>query len=335
MMGRWLKLLCTVGIRIGLAFGVTQMSGSAEKLSRPIPPHRLVVIKRAIPLAIVPQLIAPDSQLTLTGAWQLTSSDPKFGGLSSMMLAQGEFLFLSDAGALIRLRGPLDAVSTPATMVPLPGKCGSSWSAQDHDSESLALTPDGKGLRIGLETINAVCAVDLTHPGLGSVHRVAAMQGWRANYGPEAMASIAGKGLAIFGEGSVDKQGASPMLWYQGDPADPATPMIRMQYQPPQWHRPTDALFLPDGRMLVINRKFDLPFKFSALLTLVPAFAPREGQTVTGKVIARMDDPAIADNFEAIAASSDPAGTTIWIASDDNYFRLQRNLLLRFRLAKP
>ena len=86
--------------------------------------------------------------------------------------------------------------------------------------------------------------------------------------------------------------------------------------------------------MLVINRKFDFPYKFSALLTLVPAFEPTPGKTVTGKVIARIDNPAIADNFEGLAASTDASGTTIWIVTDDNYFPLQRTLLLRFKLSR-
>ncbi len=327
------------GVWAGLALMAQQLSGSGPKLMRPFPPHRLIVDKTALPLNSLAPLIVADDRLRLTGAWQLTSRDGKFGGLSAMMMAQGELLFLSDAGTLIRLHGPPDAPSNQAVMAPLPGPCGNSWNPGERDTESLALTPDGKQLRVGMETINAVCVINPLNLTKARRQPLAAMEGWRASYGPEAMASRPGKGTAIIGEGVIDPQtGASPLLWYQGDPADPAKPLIRMKYLPPKDHHPTDAVFLPDGRMVVLNRDFSRPFKFSSLLTLVPAFQPAAGLTVTGKVIARMDDPTIADNFEGVTATTDATGTTLWIVSDDNYFPLQRTLLLRFRMtegAKP
>jgi hypothetical protein len=332
MISRRFQRICKWGVWLGLALFIQLMPSAAEKLNRPIVAHRLVVEKKPLPLAALSPLIIVDDRLALTGGWELMSQDGKFGGLSSMMLAQGELLFVSDAGTFVRMRGNPDAASSPAILTPLPGRCGDSWQAYERDSESLALTPDGKGLRLGMETINALCVISPAQPEQAHMRAVAAMQGWRANYGAEAIATLPGKGMAIFGEGSVDGKGASPLLWYQGDAAEPATVMVPMKYLPPDNHRPTDAVFLPDGRMLVINRDFSLPFKFSAMLTLVPAFEPEEGGTVTGKVIARLDDPAIAYNFEGIAITSHSGGTTIWIVSDNNFFPLQRSLLVRFEL---
>jgi hypothetical protein len=325
--------LFKLAVWAGMALFLQQMSSAGEKLNRPFATHRLVVEKKPLPLAALSPLIVADDRLTLTGAWELISQDGKFGGLSAMMLAQGEMLFVSDAGAFVRMHGRPDAATSPTILTPLPGSCGDSWQAYHRDSESLALTPNGRGLRIGLETINALCMIDPARTAQASARPIAAMWGWRANYGAEAIATLPGKGMAIFGEGSVDGKGASPMLWYKGDAADPKTAMVRMKYLPPAGHRPTDAVFLPDGRMLVINRDFSLPFTFSAMLTLVPTFEPATDATVTGKVVARLTDPVIADNFEGIAIENHSGGTTIWIVSDDNFFPLQRSLLVRFELS--
>jgi hypothetical protein len=46
----------------------------------------------------------------------------------------------------------------------------------------------------------------------------------------------------------------------------------------------------------------------------------------------RLEPPLAADNFEGIAVKEIGEGTMIFLVSDDNYFFLQRNLLLQFLL---
>lgn len=334
MILRALRRIFRLGVWAGLGLTTIMTPSSGDKLVRPFAPATLVVKKQALPLGPWARTMIVDGRLRLTGAWNMTSETRGFGGLSGVILARGELLFLNDGGALIRLRGAPDAAENRGVISPLPGSCGHSWKPIDRDTESLALTPDGRGLRIATETANGLCAVDLAHPEVEARFDIAAIQNWRPNNGAESMARLPGKAMIIIAEGSVEKSGARSLLWFNGDPVNPATPLIKMRYQPPPGYSPTDATFLPDGRLLVVNRRVSAQLSFPVKLVLVPAFAPAADKTVTGDVLAQIDDPAINDNYEAIAVEPSPEGMVIWLASDNNFSSRQRNLLLRFMLAR-
>nr|WP_295669950.1 esterase-like activity of phytase family protein [Sphingomonas sp.] len=107
---------------------------------------------------------------------------------------------------------------------------------------------------------------------------------------------------------------------------------LRLRLSAAQNYDPSDATLLPDGRILVLNRRFALPFNFTAKLTIIDPKAIRPGARVNGEEIAPLNAPLLHDNFEGLAVRQEGPDTVIWIVSDDNQLFLRRSLLLKFRL---
>ncbi|MBK7284057.1 MAG: hypothetical protein IPI83_06470 [Sphingomonadales bacterium] len=55
----------------------------------------------------------------------------------------------------------------------------------------------------------------------------------------------------------------APLLHFDRDPVDPHAVVTAMRYgsTPAQYH-PVDAAMLPDGRMLIVNRRYAFPAGF-------------------------------------------------------------------------
>ena len=127
------------------------------------------------------------------------------------------------------------------------------------------------------------------------------------------------------------RNGRSALL-FDGDPALAATPATTLRYRPPAGYRATDAALLPDGRLLVLNRRFAWLEGVSTALVLVEPGAIRPGATFEGRLVARLGWPLANDNMEAMSVTREGGRTILWLASDDNFSPLQRTLLLKFAL---
>src|SRR5687767_4896888 len=69
----------------------------------------------------------------LAGAWQLTSEDPRFGGISALAIDRGGLIALTDSGALVRFRPGDNA----ARIGELPNGPGSGGFKRNRDSEAM------------------------------------------------------------------------------------------------------------------------------------------------------------------------------------------------------
>jgi len=118
------------------------------------------------------------------------------------------------------------------------------------------------------------------------------------------------------------------------DPADPRTRAWLLGYRRVPGYRVTDAALLPDGRLLLLNRRFAWLEGLSAVLTVADTRDLRAGATIEGREIARLQPPLTVDNMEALSVTVENGRTIVWIASDDNFFPLQRTLLLKFALVE-
>jgi hypothetical protein len=107
-----------------------------------------------------------------------------------------------------------------------------------------------------------------------------------------------------------------------------------LYWQPTPGFHPTDATILPDGRALVLERRFSLLGGFAVRLVLTaPDALPsaREGAVLRGEAILVLDDaPLPAENWEAVAVTRFQDQTLVALISDDNESVLQRSLLLLF-----
>jgi hypothetical protein len=272
--------------------------------------------------------------LEFMGGWELRPSHWQFGSLSGFVARGGDFVGVSDYGAIVRFTLSDTGKVSKARVDPLPKGCGKPEFKTDQDSESIAQLGEGGPVWIATEWSNRMCRLDPSASHFVRALRSQPMRIWDRKNGAEAMTWLKDGRLAVFAEADPFNKDAQdvPLILYQGDPTDPATPYGEAKYQRTPSYRPVDAATLPGGDVLVLERRFSLPFQFETILSRVPASAFQAGQKISGKIIARFSPPIVTDNFEAIAVEPSKGGAIIWIASDDNQLFLQRNLLLKFWL---
>jgi hypothetical protein len=98
---------------------------------------------------------------------------------------------------------------------------------------------------------------------------------------------------------------------------------------------PTGAATLPDGDVILLERRFNWLAGVASRIVRIPTAKILPGAVIRGTEIAVLDPPFVVENFEAIDIRVGPTGETlIYILSDDNFQSIQRNLLLLFKLKK-
>jgi hypothetical protein len=100
-------------------------------------------------------------------------------------------------------------------------------------------------------------------------------------------------------------------------------------------HRPTGADVLPNGDLLLLERRYSPAAGLSIRLRRVPERDIRQGARIMGEEIARFEPPLTYDNMEALAVWRDAQGRIlVALLSDDNFNILQRTLLLLFEIVE-
>jgi hypothetical protein len=160
------------------------------------------------------------------------------------------------------------------------------------------------------------------------------MRDWRGNSGAEGMVRLADGRFLLFCEGPNDDRPLSDLVRFDGDPADPRTAAFLLHYRRVPGYRVSDATLLPDGRLLILNRRFEWFEGFSTVLTIADARDLRPGAVVEGRELARLQPPQTIDNMEGVSVTVENGRAIVWLVSDDNFFPLQRTLLLKFALVE-
>lgn len=323
-------------LRIAASLIALLFLGTFIQPSRSAPAARLrlaLVRFEPVPLDVrAPRRIRLGS-LRFLGGWHLVSDNPWFGGISAIHVEDDRMIALGDAGLLIRVPLRLSDGTATATIDALPDGPGSASVKSDRDTESLAIAGDRAW--IGFERRNAVWRYRL--PGWRSDSHAApgAMRRWPNNAGPEGLVRLADGRFLVFSEAAPNGGGANQAILFQGDPAEPGTPALRLAYRPPSGYSLTDAALLPDGRLLLLNRRFTILEGISAKLVVAAFPDAVAGAVIEGEEIADLRAPVSVDNMEALSVTRGQGRTIVWLASDDNYNPLQRTLLLKFALAPP
>lgn len=257
--------------------------------------------------------------------------DARIGGLSGLAydLESGTLVALSDAADLV-LIDPGD----PAHAV-FRGRLGGLAGERRKemlDSEAITRRPDGSWV-VAFEHRHRLAAYP---PGLAGLSArpqpIPTPPDWSrlpANQGIEALAALPDGRLLAFAEGRRGDPGPRDLWVLTG------RDWQRRLYQPLEGHSPTDAAVLPNGDLLVLERRFWLPFAFTAHLVLVPAAALDGPDPVRGRLVYRLARPIPQDNYEGLALVPDAdgaGGATLVVVSDDNTNGLQQTVVLRLRL---
>lgn len=307
------------------------LSGSTPGPPARVRPLRLVIASTPVPLDSSDPARSRLGALTYLGGWQLTSDSRAFGGLSALDVDGNHVTAVSDIGAIVRFRLGRFGSAGGADLLPIPRGCGPVAAKTDNDTESLAHDPGRTSWWIGMEYRNIICRTDSAF-ARGRFAKPAAMADWPKKRGPESLLMLNDGRIMAIAEGSDALGPLRPVLIFAGDPALPGTATTRLDYRPPPGFDPTDAIQLPDGRLVILNRRFALPSLFTANIVVIDRPDLRAGSVLGGRVVATFAPPVIADNFEGLSATREQGRTILWVVSDDNYMRWQRTLLLKLAL---
>ncbi|AHE56769.1 esterase-like activity of phytase family protein [Sphingomonas sanxanigenens] len=270
-------------------------------------------------------------RLRYLGGWSLTSDERWLGGLSGAAMAKGEIVAVSDAGALLRIGIEGGKPDGRGHILPLPPGCGDGALKRDRDAEALTGEPGTNRIWISLERRNAICRLNGLRHAEAEVFPPQ-IADWPESAGGEALLRTADGRFLLWSESPLGRDRSYRLLRFDRDPAASGVNVEEMGWRAPPGYRPVEAAALPDGRMIVLHRRFTFLGGFSAVLTIVDPARLVAGRIVEPEEVARFEGSLIRDNYEALAVSREGGRTIVWIMSDDNFHFLERTLLLKFAL---
>lgn len=269
-------------------------------------------------------------ELSYRHGWVLRSEMPRFGAISAMHVEDGQVIAVNDSGDALRFRWPAAPGAQPVRIDALPIAYGSPATKRNRDSESLVVA--GDRLWVGFERNNLIARYRRADLGFDCFARPPAMRSWPRNSGPEAMVRLPDGRFIVFAEAGNGPVSAVAM--FAGDPSEDGMRAVTGTYRRPPGYRVTDAAVLPDGRLLILNRRVSWLGRPSAKLVIAGVPPSLAGAEIAGREIATLEAPLTVDNMEALSVAREGGRTIVRIASDDNFmgFGLQRTLLLEFEL---
>lgn len=275
--------------------------------------------------------------LTYRGGVAIASPDGRFGGMSGLVVTPaGDLISVSDRGFWLIARLELDERGyliglRDGEIGRLAGPGGMPVGRRQQDAEEIVLLRDGTAI-VSFEHDHRLWRY---HPSVipfqGPVERFETPPGMAAlppNGGVEALAALAdGRMLALVEGLSVPSGGR--LGWVR----PPTGGWEELSYVPAPGFLPSGAAGLPNGDVLVLERRFIDPFTYEARLTRLPGAEIKPDARLSGRELARLAGPLSVDNFEGLAVRQGPSGETlVYLISDDNYLPIQRTLLLQFVL---
>lgn len=341
--------------RYFLAYGAAALAVAATFAMAPaLADKPLAVLDRPIGTTVTALPIDfdrdnPDRQefgkLIYRGGLNLFAKSHHFGGYSGIALDPSgrTLLGVSDAGTWLRADLDYDGRKlkglSHVVIGPILDKDEKPVSGnRARDAEAMALvgghTRQGTAY-VGFERDHRILRYPFTPrsfgPPTGALQLPAAAKRTAANRGIEAIAVIsAGKlkgTFAAFSERLTDKNG-NLIGWLIGGRTTGAIALKRIG-----GFDITDLAPLPDGGLLVLERRF----RFSEGVKMrIRRIGPREirpGALISGEILLEARDNLNIDNMEAIATHRRPSGETIiTLMSDDNFSAFQRTLIMQFEL---
>ncbi|MEM8811542.1 MAG: esterase-like activity of phytase family protein [Pseudomonadota bacterium] len=283
------------------------------------------------------------------GGLELTSANRHFGALSGISVNSDgrRFTAVTDngfwvAGTIVKSSDGTPIGLGDVTLAPMLDRAGNVLNLKNAaDAESIdRLEQDGQTVflvaferRHRIETY--VAASDFSskpHPWPAP----AAIRRLRANKGIETVAvgrpATKSDGLVVLIAERGQPAGADIPGWLSRGSGQTGSFSVRQRND----FDVTDAAFLPDGDLMLLERRFNYRDGIHMRLRRIPLTALRPGTVVDGPIVARADFTDQIDNMEGLSVHEEPdGGIVLTLVSDDNRSILQRTLLLQFRLRQP
>ncbi|KAA0582346.1 esterase-like activity of phytase family protein [Azospirillum sp. B21] len=304
-----------------------------------------IVTARQVPLDRGRPEKAAVGPLRFLGGLEIVGGD-RVGGLSGLWIdpAGERFVAVGDTGLVVDGRLWTDAAGRLAGVAevrarPLPVEEGVSRRKRRTDAEDLTRLTDGSWL-VSLERDHRILRYSAGDHGPEGTPTPIPLppeaEDGPENGGLEALTRLPDGRLLVLEEGEDDGR-QERRAWI----ADMAVPRSAADWQPLTYraaprYRPTGIAPLPDGGVLVLERRVSLLGGWSSRLVRVAPQQLMAGAVIEGEELARLESPLVNDNFEGIATRPGPAGETlVYLISDDNFSSLQRTYLLQFALDGP
>ncbi len=279
--------------------------------------------------------------LEFRGGLVLSSPAREFGGISAIRVAPDgqQFIAASDRGRWLRGRivydGARPSAIADAQMAPMLGADGKPLAERRwYDTESIA--QDGDTLYVGIERVHRIVRFNYGRDGLLARGRPLelppAIRKLPSNRSIEALVFVPrdlplGGTLIAISERGLDDAGNILAFLIGG--ARPGTFTIKRSDD----FDVSDAALLPDGDLLVLERKFSFAAGVAIRIRRIGLADIGPATIVDGRVVFLADLNYNLDNMEGLSVHRSPAGETVLtLISDDNFSPLQRTLLLQFTL---
>ena len=281
-------------------------------------------------------------KLEFLGGISYSSSNPLLGAVSAIRFREDHRTFVAvlDTGHWLTGRIERDAVGSLSGLANL--KTRSMLNSEGQD-ENVKYQMDAEGLAIGtgelLVSFEAAHRID-AYPDPGFLEARPSRQlplpfprrELRSNRGMETLimspeAGPLGAVPVTVTERSLDTDGNALAAILDG----PLAGTFAVTRNDP-WDI-TDGAFLPNGDLLLLERRFRLSDGVGMRIRRIDGTKIRPGAVVDGEVLIDVDLSHQIDNMEGldVVAMADD-DIRIIVVSDDNHSILQRNLMLEFRL---
>ncbi|WP_158269983.1 esterase-like activity of phytase family protein [Litoreibacter ponti] len=256
-----------------------------------------------------------------------TSSEPRFGGFSSLELTRdGEtFVTTTDKGLIAqgrilrdggRIRG-LDNLRFDV----LRNAQGAALRSYRTDAEGLAISTSGE-IFISFEGRHDIAAYSAADAPARLLP--APQWGFQKNSSLEALAIDASGTLYTMPERSGDLNRPFPVFRFRNGRWDSALQLTRKN-----GFLPVGADFGPDGRLYILERELT---GLAGFATRVRSFEIARNALTDEKILLRTTG-GTHDNLEGIAVWASPEGVIrVTMISDDNFRFFQRTELVEYRL---
>lgn len=327
---RYRSLLLCCALSLGLPASLSADGVNVDVRSRPFEAFR------------VGSEEAVFGKLEFLGGLEMTSPQSLFGSLSSIRFRPNrrDFVAVMDTGHWVE--GAIERDEDGRLLGVSALTVTSMKDARDRtenvkyrmDAEGLAL--HGDSILVSYERYHRVDAYP--DPGfstampIGSIDIQIPLNELRTNGGLETVAvspasSPLGGATVVVAERSVDDDGNLLAAILDG----PGKGVFKVARQDP--FDVTDGAFLPNGDLLLLERRFSLAGGIGMRLRRIAGSSIQGGAVVDGEVLLDTDFGYQIDNMEGLDVVEGPDGDVrVVIVSDDNHSILQRNLMLEFRL---
>ncbi|WP_064840910.1 MULTISPECIES: esterase-like activity of phytase family protein [unclassified Rhizobium] len=282
--------------------------------------------------------------LEFLGGLEMVSSKALFGSLSSIRFRQDQkhFVVVLDTGQWLTgsierdVKGRLSGLAD-VEITPMKNSAGRSFEGKGHmDAEGLAF--DGDRILVSFEQDHRVDVYP--DPGFAESSAIATLpiliprKMLSENRGIETIAVAPASsplkgGVVIVSERGLDSDGNRLAAILSGPLKG------RFAVARDGSFDVTDGAFLPNGDLLLLERRFNMAEGIGMRLRRVRGADIKPGAVVDGDLLLEGNFNSQIDNMEGLDAFQAADGTThIILVSDDNHSLLQRNLMLEFRLSE-